>query len=78
MKGRAWRTRPAVSSHVCKLLRAQRGGSYNFTSAGCMQTAVFTHVGPIPINHFVARVIMLQQRLYFQVKLVVIVAKLDK
>lgn len=43
-----------------------------------MQTAVFTHTGPIPINHFVARVTMVQQRLYFQAKLVMIVAKLDK
>lgn len=43
-----------------------------------MQTAVFTHIGPIPINHFVARVIMLQRRLYFQAKLVMIVAKLHK
>lgn len=79
MKGRAWRTCPAVSSHVCKLLRVQRTGSYNFTSAASsMQTVVFTHIGPIPINHFVARVAMLQQRLYFQAKLVMIVAKLDK
>lgn len=78
MKGRAWRTCLAVSSHVCRLLRVQRTGGYNFTSAGSMQTAVFTHIGPIPINHFVTRVIMLQQRLYFQAKLVMIVAKLDK
>lgn len=79
MKGSACRTRPTVSSYVCKLLGIQRTGSYNFTSAArSMQTAVFTHIGPIPINHFVARVTMVQQRLYFQAKLVMIVAKLDK
>lgn len=79
MKGRAGRTCPAVSSYVCKLLRVQRTGSYNFTSAaGSMQTAVFTRIGPIPINHFVAKVIMLQRRFYFQAKLVMIVAELDK
>lgn len=49
-----------VSLPVCKLLRAQTIGSYNFTAAGSMQTAVFIHIGHIPINHFVARVLMLQ------------------
>lgn len=78
MKGSACRTRSAVRSYVCKLLGIRRTGSYNFISARSMQTAVFTHTGPIPINHFVARVTMVQQRLYFQAKLVMIVAKLDK
>lgn len=49
---------PDVSLHVCKLWGAQTGGSYCFASAGSMQTAVFTHTGHTPINHFVARVIM--------------------
>ena len=76
MKGRARRTCHAVSLCVCKLLSVQTRGS--FTAAGSMQTAVFTHIGHVPVNHFVARVMMLQQRLYFQAKLVMIVPKLDK
>lgn len=69
---------PTVSLQACKLLRVQTRGSYNFTAAGSMQTSVFTHIGHIPINHFVARVVMLQQRLYFQGKFMMIVPKLDK
>lgn len=70
-------SKQSVSCYNLALLGAQGNGSRDFTAAGSVQTAVFTHIGCVPINHFVG-VWLEPQRLYFQAKLVMIAPQLDE
>lgn len=46
-------SKQSVSCYNLALLGAQGSGSCDFTAAGSVQTAVFTHIGCVPINRFV-------------------------